>query len=238
MNMSKDYIKCPRLYVDEELIGDAEIIIHDMQAHYLKNVLRKKSGDMVRIFNGRNGEWIAEIADLSKKKILIILREKLKEQSASEYKTHLLFAPIKKNRMDILIEKAVELGATDLHPIITQNTESRKINEDRIRAQIIEAAEQCERLDLPLLHSSLTLDKLLGDWNKPQTLFVALERSDNALRLTKPSDHAFILIGPEGGFTEKEQEQLMAHDAVSTISLGSRVLRAETAALKALSLLN
>ncbi len=238
MSILKDYIKCPRLYVEDDLIGETEIIIHDMQTHYLKNVLRKNEGDQLRLFNGRHGEWIANITNISKKQTCAILSENLKEQPTREHRIHLLFSPIKKNRMDMLIEKAVELGATDLHPIITQNTENRKLNQDRLLAQIIEAAEQCERLDLPALHPELPLKKLLEGWNAPQALFVALERAPNTMHLARATDHAYILIGPEGGFTEQEQELMLGHNAVTAISLGEHILRAETAALKALSLLS
>lgn len=237
MMIDREYIKCPRLYVEDDLAQGTEIIIQDMHTHYLKNVLRKKPGDKLRLFNGKHGEWVGEITELAKKSGAAVLNERLKEQIEREHRLHLLFAPIKKARMDMLIEKSVELGATDFHPVITQNTENRRLNYERMRAQIIEASEQCERLNIPRLHNETTLKSLLSDWQEPQTLFVALERSPHTMHLTTASDHAFILIGPEGGFTEEEHDAISTHHAVTTISLGDHILRAETAALKALSLL-
>lgn len=237
MMIDREYIKCPRLYVEDDLTSGTEIRLEDMHTHYLKNVLRKKSGDMLRLFNGRQGEWIGEIKDIAKKNSTAVLNECLKEQIEREHRLHLLFAPIKKARMDMLIEKSVELGVTDIHPVITQNTENRRLNYNRLQAQVIEASEQCERLNIPRIHDETTLKKLLAEWHEPQTLFVALERSPHTMHLTTASDHAFILIGPEGGFTEEEHEAMLAHHAVTAISLGEHILRAETAALKALSLL-
>ena len=237
MMIDREYIKCPRLYVEDDLAQGTEIIIQDMHTHYLKNVLRKKPGDQIRLFNGKHGEWVGEIKELAKKSGAAVPDKCLKEQIEREHRLHLLFAPIKKARMDMLIEKSVELGVTDLHPVITQNTENRRLNYNRLRSQIIEASEQCERLNIPRLHDETSLKKLLAEWHEPQTLFVALERSPHTMHLTTASDHAFILIGPEGGFTEKEHEDMLAHRAVTAISLGEHILRAETAALKALSLL-
>lgn len=205
------------------------------QAHYLKNVLRKQPGDSLRLFNGESGEYLARIETLSKKDGRAALTKQIKEQTAPAFKTRLLFAPIKKARIDILIEKAVELGATDLHPILTQRTENRKLNEQRLRAQIIEAAEQCERLTIPALHPLQKLESVLSNWNETP-LYAALERAHapTLSQTLKPGDKAF-LIGPEGGFAPEEITIIEKSNA-APVSLGENILRAETAALLCLSL--
>lgn len=231
---SNSITKSPRLYTELDLKSGEAVSLEGGQAHYLKNVLRKNPGDPLRLFNGRDGEWVGEIQTLSKKAVTAKLTEQSLAQPTPARRIHLYFAPIKKNRMDFLIEKAVELGATDLHPVITQNTENRKMNIERTQAQIIEAAEQCERLELPLLHAPSELFKALGQEQAP--LLAALERgnhpeaSDIATKYTE-SDIA-LLVGPEGGFTELELERIAGLQNVEKTSLGETILRAETAALK------
>lgn len=236
MNIAKEYIKAPRLYVEPDLSEGAAISLAEMHAHYLRNVLRKQEGDPLRLFNGRDGEWTATITGLAKKAVAVTIEEQLAAQKNPARRIHLYFAPIKKARLDMLIEKAIELGATDLHPVITQNTENRKLKEERIQTQIIEAAEQCERLDIPPLHAAVDFKTLLQNWDKPEKLMAALERID-AAPLSKTETDAHILIGPEGGFTAEEQDALADHDHVKPVTLGTHILRAETAVFKALSLL-
>ncbi len=187
----------------------------------------------MRIFNGREGEYLATLGTIGKKTATAILNKQIFAQPTHIEHIHLFFAPIKKARMDILIEKAVELGVTDLHPVTTERTEYRKLNETRITAQIIEAVEQCERLNIPTLHPIQTLDQKLRSWDSP--LLWAAERYDASHLSTITGDNYAFLIGPAGGFTPQECEKLKRHDQVTPISLGEAVYRSETAALLCLA---
>lgn len=207
--------------------------------HYLKNVMRLGQGAQIRLFNGAEGEFLGTITALGKKAGEIELGQRLKDQPAPACKIHLLFAPIRKERMDWLVEKAVELGATDLHPVLTQNTDNRKMNEERMRLQIIEAAEQCERLDLPVLHPAQDFLKALAGWNGNIPLLAAIERQDAkqlSAALPAQGELAF-LIGPSGGFTQDEKDYLSNLPFVTPVTLGERILRSETAAAALLSAL-
>ncbi|MCI5060892.1 MAG: 16S rRNA (uracil(1498)-N(3))-methyltransferase [Alphaproteobacteria bacterium] len=227
--------KRPRLYTAQELSHQALIDLTPEQAHYLHNVMRLKEGTQVRLFDGKNGEWLAILEKINKKTVQIRLLKQIAKQPKTSPKVHLIFTPIKKSRMDFLIEKSVELGVSDFHPILTQNSEVRKINETRIHQQIIEAVEQCERLILPILHPLQKLELMLGTWPKDICVLSCLERHDAPpiQSIAVPSDVA-ILIGPEGGFTRQEQEWL--RQKTTPVSLGPHILRSETAALKAISL--
>ncbi|MEZ5814561.1 MAG: 16S rRNA (uracil(1498)-N(3))-methyltransferase [Alphaproteobacteria bacterium] len=227
--------KTPRLYTDQDINAAAHPILNPAQAHYLKTVLRMEAGKQVRIFNGRSGEWAAKIETLSKKTASLKPEEQLKTQPSPPRALHLLFAPIKKNRLDFLIEKAVELGATDLHPIITDHTQIRTLKMPRLEAQIIETAEQCERLDLPKLHEICPLDKKIAAWTPDIEIYWASERLLNAQALKETAAPQAYLIGPEGGFSEAETTALLRCDIIRAISLGQDILRAETAAFYCLS---
>lgn len=204
--------------------------------HYLKNVLRKSQGDKIRVFNGRDGEWIASISAFSKKSGAAQLDERIKDQPLQVRKVHLFFSPIKKQRMDFLIEKAVELGVTDIYPVLMNRTENRKVNESRMFSQIIEAAEQCERLDVPVLHDVMKLPQILGQADIIP-LYVALERHDGAKEIAKfDFDGACgFIIGPEGGFDDDERAMILTASGINVISLGDTILRTETAAVACLS---
>ena len=156
-----NYFKLPRLYSAQTLTAKADVLLSDTQTHYLKNVMRRKEGDLIRLFDGRNGEFLAKISALSKKSMIVSVQEKLKEQPEHNRIIRFVFSPIKKHRMDWMIEKMVELGVTDFQPVLFQNTEIRKINIDRITTQIFEAAEQCERLTIPTLQDIQKLDRFL-----------------------------------------------------------------------------
>ncbi len=230
------YGKLSRLYRSDTLTAGATIALDDAQAHYLKNVLRKTSGAAVRIFNGQDGEYLCEISTLTKKGGTVTVQKQIRPQPTQSRPAHLLFAPIKKARMDFLIEKAVELGVTDLHPAITARTENRNLNESRLTSQIIEAAEQCERMTIPHLHSCLPLKSKLAKWDKTTPLYWCYERSAGAPHITSVSGPlTAVLIGPEGGFDESETALLSAHESVKPISLGETIYRAETAAFLCLS---
>jgi 16S rRNA (uracil1498-N3)-methyltransferase len=234
-DLIKDWAKLPRLFTENDLAPDAQIILEEGQAHYFRTVLRRQEGDQFRVFNGRDGEFTAQISVLTKKSAAATAQQKIKDQPPSSGQIHLLFAPIKKQRMNFLIEKAVELGITSLHPVLTARTEMRAINEDRLRAQIIEAAEQCERMDIPVLHPLTPLAaKVRASITKNKLLWAA-ERSDSPLIYSiKQKDWAF-LIGPEGGFDPVEVEFLSQNPRVTPISLGNTVYRAETAAFLCLA---
>lgn len=230
----KQIYKTPRLYIDAALGPNANIELGPDHAHYLKSVLRLPEGEPVRVFNGRDGEWLCTIARLGKKAGTLRAEQNRKPQPTAKPEIHLLFAPIKKHRMDFLIEKAVELGASDLHPVITAHTQNHKINQDRLQAQIIEAAEQCERMDIPTLHPIEKLGNKLQNIQTPVPIYWAAERLDAAPIHTIASPQSF-LIGPEGGFSEDEITTLSAHKDITPVSLGENILRAETAALFCLS---
>ncbi len=227
--------KYPRLYLNAEVKENAKILLNLEQTHYLKNVLRKNTEDVIRIFNGKNGEWLASITAISKKSCEISVSKQIRKQPTAPIKFDLFFSPIKKQRMDILIEKAVELDVSGLYPVITNRTENRKLNENRMNAQIIEAAEQCERLDLPVLHDTQKLTDILADKNTP--LYVCLERNSGANPISSYSykNGAAFLIGAEGGFDKGEIELLSTAKQVTAISLGDNILRAESAAIACLS---
>lgn len=226
------HYKSPRLYVNSPISDNSDIELLPSHVHYLRSVLRLEDGAEVRVFNGQDGEWLTAFHPISKKAGSLRSVEKIKTQPEPIKRVHLLFAPIKKQRMDFMIEKAVELGVTDLHPILTQNTEVRKINVERVQAQIIEAAEQCERLTLPTLHALDNMDKKCAKWDKNTPLLIGLERHDcpHISEFNTLKEVAF-LIGPEGGFTVQERDILLSSEHIKPVNLGKTILRAETAAL-------
>jgi len=228
-----DDFKLPRLFINAPLSQDGGAALSADQAHYLKNVLRRNDGDNVRVFNGRDGEWRGPLENLSKKSGAVRLNIQTRPQPQTTRRIHLYVAPIKKAAMDWMIEKAVELGATDLHPVLTQNTEVRKINAERMAKQIFEAAEQCERLEIPILHE---LTPLSGAFDGKYPVFACIER-ENAVEIGKSAVNngdIGLLIGPEGGFTAEEKAFLAQNPHINPVSLGETVLRAETAACYAL----
>lgn len=194
--------------------------------------MRRQDEDSLRIFNGHDGEWLASLQNLKKKSGEALILKQIKDQPQTTTQTHLFFAPIKKNRMDILIEKSVELGIDHLTPIITAHTQNTKINLERARAQIIEAAEQCERLDVPTLHAPCKLNDLRYDG----ALYVGLERTaaPPLQSMTLESEIAF-LIGPEGGLSDEEIKSVSDKPNTKPFSLGARIYRAETAAILCLA---
>lgn len=201
--------------------------------------MRVRDGAPVRLFNGRDGEYLGNIEHAGNKDMCVTVIKKLRAQKSAPRKTHLLFSPIKKERMDFLIEKAVELNVTDIHPVLTLHSDIRKFNLNRMRAQIIEAAEQCERLDIPELNLAEDMFKKLKGWDVSVPILAAIERVNaKPLRDIKCDSECAILIGPSGGFSEDEKQKLAALPFVTPVSLGENILRAETAAVAALSVIN
>jgi 16S rRNA (uracil1498-N3)-methyltransferase len=224
----------PRLFIDETLAGGRRLTLEGPQAHYLMAVIRLRAGDRVKLFDDRTGEWLAELTDAQKKRVTLAIGERLRERE-SVPDLWLLFAPIKRGRIDWLVEKATELGVARLVPILTRRTIVDRLNLERLQAHAIEAAEQCERTALPELVEPEKLEALLRTWPKDRTLFFADEQGGEPLAKVAAAPAA-ILIGPEGGFTDEERETIRALPAARPVSLGPRVLRADTAALAAVSI--
>ena len=231
--MSDDYSKAPRLYVTETLAPECDISLCGDHVHYLLNVLRKIDGTLVRVFNGQDGEFVGRIKSHTKKTASLLSLKKIRDQKNTGRDVHLYFAPIKKDRLSLLIEKSVELGVTHFHPVISDRTENRKFNPDKLEKQIIEAVEQCERLTCPILHNAVAVSQCR--FTKPA--YAAIERMDSPIFNgdIKNDSPIGIIIGPEGGWTENEIAEFIRNDAVIATSLGSNILRAETAAFFMLS---
>jgi 16S rRNA (uracil1498-N3)-methyltransferase len=224
----------PRLFIDRPLSEGMALVLDGPQANYLANVMRLKPGDPARLFDNRTGEWLGEVTDAGKRSIALRLTTKLREREAVP-DLWLLFAPIKKGPIDWLVEKATELGAARLQPVITHRTIVERTNIERLRAHTIEAAEQCDRTALPELAEPLKLAALLKDWDAARMLIFADESGGAPLaQIAKPGPAA-ILIGPEGGFTPQERELIRATPGAVGVSLGARILRAETAAAAAIA---
>ena len=198
--------------------------------------MRKKVGDKVRLFNARDGEWLASIAEAARRSCRLEVMEQLRRPE-EERGPALLFAPIKKARMELLAEKATELGVSKLVPVRTRRSIVDRVNAERLRAIVIEAAEQCERLTIPDIHELKTLEQALGGWPTDHPLYVADESGGGRpiLQALEPDRPAAFLIGPEGGFEPEELAWLGALPQVVKVDLGARILRAETAAIMALS---
>ena len=238
MKSMRENYTLARLYMDAELSAGARFELPREQAHYLTNVLRLSVGDEIRIFNGQDGEWKARVSDASRKKCVIYMVEQLRTPTASP-DIWLCFAPLRKHRNGFILEKATELGVSVLQPVVTARTQHAKLRLDKMQSQIIEAAEQTERLDLPELRENIDLDKFLDSWPKDRTLVFADEGGDAkpaAEVLKSISGLAALLIGPEGGFSDEERRLLRDQSFVKPVTLGPRILRADTAALSMLTL--
>jgi 16S rRNA (uracil1498-N3)-methyltransferase len=232
-----------RLYVDATLAEAARIELNQTQVNYVRNVLRLEEGAKILLFNGRDGEWEASIASSSRKSVSLIANRIIRPQEPQS-DLHYLFAPLKHARQDYMVEKAVEMGASLLRPVITCRTQASRINSERMRSHAIEAAEQCSILAIPEIAPAIRLDALLKTWDKDRLLVFCdedapLQNPCAVLRafpgLKKP--HALaVLIGPEGGFDPKEREALLGLPCVIRLPLGPRILRADTAAVAALAL--
>ncbi len=226
-----------RLYVDQPLGEGQPVPLTREQSHYLFNVMRLGQGDEVRVFDGRSGEWRAEVGEVSRKGGTLVCRARTAPLRPPP-DLWLLFAPIKKARTDFIVEKATEMGAARILPVQTDFTNSERIRQDRLQAHAIEAAEQCGGTYVPEVGELQPLSKVLADWPAERRLMWADEHLAGAGAALKdaPRGPWAILIGPEGGFSEAEQTRLRAAPFVTPVSLGPRILRADTAAVAALTL--
>ena len=224
----------PRLYVHPPLSAGVAVGLDAAQANYLGNVLRLKEGGEVLLFDGVSGEWLARVVEAGKRRMILAVIERTRAQEAVPDLT-LAFAPVKKGRVDWLVEKAVELGVAHLQPVITQRTIVDKLSLERMRAHIVEAAEQCGRTALATIAEPVKLDSFLKDLDPTRTLYFADETGGEPAASAFRPGAATILTGPEGGFTPEEREAIRALPNTTAISLGPRILRAETAALAAVT---
>ena len=230
-----------RLFVRDQLATGAELELEREQANYLLNVLRLKDGAELLVFNGRDGEWRARLQQQGRKSAQLTIGELQREQTQAGNIDY-LFAPIKHARLDYMVQKAVEMGAASLRPVITHRTQAQRVNTERMEANAIEAAEQCGILSIPGVHEPVQLEKALRDLDPAQALIFCDEDAaagDAVAQLRaalEPRAKVALLIGPEGGFDQQERDMLKRHPHCITITLGPRILRADTAAIAALTL--
>jgi 16S rRNA (uracil1498-N3)-methyltransferase len=228
-----------RLYQSSVLAGGQSLTLDFSQTHYLRHVLRCTVGYQLTVFNEREGEWSAIITSLAKTGVSITVGEQIRIAAPCP-DVSLIFALLKHDPLTFLAEKATELGVRRLYPVTTQRCNISRLNSDRLLATLVDAAQQCERFDIPELSSLLALDKALAGWDPAVPLFVCQERGQampigKALQSLPSQSPAGFVVGPEGGFSSQEMERLQQIPFVRFISLGPRILRAETAALTALA---
>jgi 16S rRNA (uracil1498-N3)-methyltransferase len=228
-----------RLFVEGDLDEGASVTLNRDQAHYLFGVMRLRQGDGLLIFNGRDGEWLAEVAEAGKRAGVLACRERTRPQSQPP-DLWLAFAPVKRARTDFIAEKACELGCRRMIPVFTRFTNSERVNVDRLRANAVEAAEQCGLLSVPEVAERVSLAALLDTWSPERRLLFCDESGAGmpALEVLKAAGLGpwGVLIGPEGGFSAEERDRLAALPFAHAVSLGPRILRADTAAVAALTL--
>lgn len=245
--------RTPRVYLDAPLVAGTEVPLDRERANHLLNVLRRKRGDAVLLFNGRDGEWKAELAATGKRTLSAIVGERTREQPHAR-DLDFLFAPLKHARLDYLVQKAVEMGASRLQPVITRHTQVARVNVARMRANVIEAAQQCGVLAVPDVAEPVAFDRMAGTIGDDRLLVFCDEGADvkdpvATLAAWRPPASALlpadmartglalaVLIGPEGGFAEEERTALLKRTNVVRLALGPRILRADTAAVAALTL--
>jgi 16S rRNA (uracil1498-N3)-methyltransferase len=231
--------RTPRLFLDAPLAAGRPVPLAREQAHYLVNVLRLQEDDPVLVFNGRDGEWLASLRSSSRKAADLLPVEILRPQPTAGDLVY-CFAPLKHARLDYMVQKAVEMGASALQPVLTQHTQAARLNLERMRANAIEAAEQCGILALPEIREPVRLAALLDRWEEGRRLVFCDEEAPIAGPVAALSGlergPLAVLIGPEGGFSTEERGRLLRLPAVTRLSLGPRILRADTAAVAALAL--
>jgi 16S rRNA (uracil1498-N3)-methyltransferase len=229
-----------RLYLEHNIKIGAEILLNKAQSHYLAHVLRCKIGAELFIFNNKTGEYKAEITQISKL-LSVIIKKQIKDFTISS-NISLAFAPVKNVKAEYIVTKATELGANKIYPIITDFTIVRKVNIEKLHANIIEAAEQCERLDLAQINKPQSLKEFIANITTEKLIFADEarigEHAETAFKKLKNTDKVIIMIGPEGGFSNNEREIINEHPNSINLTLGERVLRADTAIISALALAN
>ena len=229
-----------RIFINEKITKNSIIYIKNKQHHFLRNVLRAKINDQIKIFDGISGEWEAKVSAINRSNTILSVITKNHDLNKSS-DIWLIFAPIKQNRMSIAIQKATELGVSKIFPCLTEYTNIRKINLKNLKDNAIESAEQCERLDIPHIEKLYNLEEILSNWPTNRKLIFCdekLEKNELILKTLAPlndSRYKFaVLIGPEGGFSESEKKLIKSNRSVVSISLGKRILRADTAITVAL----
>lgn len=237
--MRNNQHKLPRLYVNATLSHSQLVALDADQWHYVRNVMRMEHGDELMVFNGIHGEWRAALVFETKKRICLKPLENTKPQTANSQLVY-AFAPLKKTRLDYMVQKATELGAGILQPVITDHTINHKLKHDKLTANAIEAAEQCTMLSIPKICEPIKFDAFLDKYTSSHALIFCDEAATTASPITQIAglrgQNICVLVGPEGGFSDAERKALLALDNVTTISLGPRVMRADTAAVAALTL--
>ncbi len=227
-----------RLFSATPLSADIEWLPNDAQSHYLLNVLRLKIGDEIKVFDGQNGEYVGKIVSLSKKNCTVKILQKVRDMKYCP-DLWLLFAPVKKDKTDFIIAGATELGVSKIIPTLTKRTITERIKTERYEAQVIEACEQCRRLDVPQISDPQSLEKILETWSQDRILYFMDETGNGGDIQTvfknASTAKAAILVGPEGGFSDEELQLLRQKNFAKAVSLGERILRAETAVHAALS---
>jgi 16S rRNA (uracil1498-N3)-methyltransferase len=231
--------RAPRLFVEASLATGAEVPLSRDQANYLKNVLRLKAADAVLVFNGREGEWRARLQASGRRDLALVVEAMTRSQPQAGDLV-LAFAPLKHARLDYLVQKAVEMGATRLLPMLTRHTAVARVNLDRMRANVIEAAEQCGTLSVPAVEEPLPFARVVAGLPPERVAVFCDEEAEQGEPLAAlagaPAGPVTLLIGPEGGFAEEERRALIARPRTVRLSLGPRVLRADTASVAALAL--
>ena len=239
--MARYDFNAQRLFVQAPLSEGATVACTSEQANYLRNVLRLGPGESILVFNGRDGEWHAEVAEAGKRSASLSVRSRTRVQEAGPDIDY-LFAPLKRARLDYMVQKATEMGVARLRPVMTRRTTPDRVNTERMRANAVEAAEQCGILRIPEIGEPERLDRVVTGWDPARMLIFCDEGSDERCPFTtlakvQPGPLA-LLVGPEGGFEDGERELLASKPFVVRISLGPRILRADTAAVAALALVN
>jgi 16S rRNA (uracil1498-N3)-methyltransferase len=229
-----------RLFVRGDLAPGAVILPTPEQSHFLANVMRLKIGDRLGVFNGRDGEWEASVDSLDRREPRLVVRKVLREQTTSP-DVDLVVALVKRSRLETIVEKASELGARRVRLVITQRTNADHTNVTRLTSIAVEAAEQCGRLDIPEIFEPAKLGAVLDEWDGRRGLMFCDEAGDaepaaRALTAVTKGTSWAILIGPEGGFSPPERARIRAASSAVPVSLGPRILRADTAAIAALTL--
>jgi 16S rRNA (uracil1498-N3)-methyltransferase len=230
--------RSPRLFVAAPLAEGVNVALDRAQAHYLGTVLRLKSGDRVLAFNGRDGEWSANLT-IARRAAGLLVEQRTRAQTAPA-DLHYLFAPLKAARLDYMVQKAVEMGVSRLQPVLTRRSQVARVNTERMRANAIEAAEQCGILSLPDVESPAAFPNLIAEWDPARLLVFCDEDAETADPVAALGgvgrSPLAVLIGPEGGFAEDERAALLKLPNVVRLSLGPRILRADTAAVASLTL--